>query len=969
MVFRRVTVLAFALLILAFTSSQRVPFASSQAAKVIPVCHDGVWEDGEFCGRDAFTTTQYPDMNHDCVVDGLDIGAFLVQRNTSGANLSADLNGDGFVTDLDDFLPFFTTIGLPVSPCNVTPVSNVCQGTLALSFSPDSTNIVSNTSQGPGVYTAYVVMDNYANARVVEYAIQTSYNVLILDHRPRSGDWINGCVIGQDNNNIVFALAAPLTAGPAIVATIRYQVTDTSPASLTITPGSCLYRHVRWATADMATVREFAEILNAGINGPTPLPTPCPAMVGTIAGRVYEDVGDDCAFTIGTDSPVYARVIEVNPGGYLVVPDDDGYYSVAVPFGHYTVSSPSLPKYFWKELSTCQVPSYEVDVTTQGTVSGNDFALQPLGTISGRVYSDDGIDCLFTPGADIPVAGRTVEVNPGGYSTVTDAYGNYSISVQIGQYTVSLAPALANDPYKWISGCQGSTHDVDVSAHATTGGNDFPLEPIGVISGRVYRDFGNDCAFDVGTDFPIGNRMIEVNPGGFLAFTDETGYYSLVVPLGQYTVSQLAITNDPWAVQSCQPSASYLVDVDGTSSGNDFALLLVGPPQCDVAVNIVSNGLAYSAPYCPSSHPYMLSPCPGVEHEYVLVVNVDPLSTVPVVAGSTLDITLDPAFTIATVSSECSISPVSSSGANQRTIQFDDPLYPGHLCTVKVRATPTADGPYDTNVLFDDGGLCTGVKTASLTENDECSCDPNDMNVAPPGCGEHGGITGDAVSTYKIRFENLGLGRAHNIYVRDILDADLDVGSLRVVAASHDVTGVQIDAGNKLVISFDGIELPGTFNPQANNKGFVIFMIQPKANLANGTTILNSAQITFDFNDPVVTNTVLNTIQNPPCPATPVDPHPALPTVNSLSQNHPNPFNPSTTIQYGLVSAEQTTIAVYNVRGELVQTLVDGRLPAGWHTVEWNGRDKRGNPVASGVYLYRMRAGSFVETKKLVLLK
>jgi hypothetical protein len=365
----------------------------------------------------------------------------------------------------------------------------------------------------------------------------------------------------------------------------------------------------------------------------------------------------------------------------------------------------------------------------------------------------------------------------------------------------------------------------------------------------------------------------------------------------------------------------------------------------------------------------MLSPCPGVEHEYILAVTVDPLSTVPVVAGSTLDITLDPAFTIATVSSDCSISPVSSSGANQRTIEFDDALYPGHVCVVKVRATPTADGPYDTNVLFDDGGLCTGVKTASLTENDECSCDPNDMRVAPPGCGTHGGIIGNAPLTYKIRFENIGPGRAHNIYVRDILDGDLELGSLRVLAASDEVTGVQIDPGNKLVISFDGIELPGTYNPQDNNKGFVIFMIDPKPNLANGTTITNLAQITFDFNDPVVTNMVLNTIQNPPCPATGIGPDPRIPTTTSLGQNHPNPFNPSTSIEYGLASAEDVTISVYNVNGELVQTLVNDRLPAGWHTTDWNGRDQNGSPVASGVYLYRMRAGSFVNTKKLVLLK
>ena len=76
-----------------------------------------------------------------------------------------------------------------------------------------------------------------------------------------------------------------------------------------------------------------------------------------------------------------------------------------------------------------------------------------------------------------------------------------------------------------------------------------------------------------------------------------------------------------------------------------------------------------------------------------------------------------------------------------------------------------------------------------------------------------------------------------------------------------------------------------------------------------------------------------------------------------------------TTIEYGLVSQQRVTISIYNVAGVLVRTIVDATLPAGWHRAEWNGRDQQGSPVASGVYLYRMQAGSFVDTKKLVLLK
>jgi flagellar hook assembly protein FlgD len=88
-----------------------------------------------------------------------------------------------------------------------------------------------------------------------------------------------------------------------------------------------------------------------------------------------------------------------------------------------------------------------------------------------------------------------------------------------------------------------------------------------------------------------------------------------------------------------------------------------------------------------------------------------------------------------------------------------------------------------------------------------------------------------------------------------------------------------------------------------------------------------------------------------------------------LGQNYPNPFNPSTTIEYGLKSRSEVSIGIYNVNGQLIRVLVSESKPAGIYSIEWDGRDQRGTPVASGVYLSRMRAGAYLETKKLLLLK
>ncbi len=88
-----------------------------------------------------------------------------------------------------------------------------------------------------------------------------------------------------------------------------------------------------------------------------------------------------------------------------------------------------------------------------------------------------------------------------------------------------------------------------------------------------------------------------------------------------------------------------------------------------------------------------------------------------------------------------------------------------------------------------------------------------------------------------------------------------------------------------------------------------------------------------------------------------------------LMQNYPNPFNPSTVIRYDLPRAAHVNLAVYNVNGELVATLVNERMDAGRKETAWTAKDERGKAVSSGVYFYRLVAGDVVRTKKMVLLK
>jgi flagellar hook assembly protein FlgD len=94
-----------------------------------------------------------------------------------------------------------------------------------------------------------------------------------------------------------------------------------------------------------------------------------------------------------------------------------------------------------------------------------------------------------------------------------------------------------------------------------------------------------------------------------------------------------------------------------------------------------------------------------------------------------------------------------------------------------------------------------------------------------------------------------------------------------------------------------------------------------------------------------------------------------VPGTYQLHPNYPNPFNPTTTIRYDLPAAQDVKIVIYNVRGERVRVLVDRHQAPGRHEAAWDGRNSRGESVASGVYLYRIVAGEFVRTRKMTLLK
>ena len=193
--------------------------------------------------------------------------------------------------------------------------------------------------------------------------------------------------------------------------------------------------------------------------------------------------------------------------------------------------------------------------------------------------------------------------------------------------------------------------------------------------------------------------------------------------------------------------------------------------------------------------------------------------------------------------------------------------------------------------------------------------DPNDKTASPKGVEDAHFIEANTFLKYKIRFQNTGTDTAFNIVIEDQLPEALDPATLKPGASSHPYVFELDDDGTARFI-FENIMLPDSNINLAASQGFVHFTIDQMPDNPEGTFIWNDAAITFDFNEPIITNIAYHEIRED---FLTVASHEVF-VPNVQLKVMPNPFHTSTTIQLEGLPDEQYTLQLYAVDGQLIRT-------------------------------------------------
>jgi len=553
-----------------------------------------------------------------------------------------------------------------------------------------------------------------------------------------------------------------------------------------------------------------------------------------------------------------------------------------------------------QDASGCAV-SYTFNIVTTGTISNLSASITPINET-----------CFQSFDGQINVTLSGSNSGPFSYQWNNGATTQNIANVATGNYWVEITDGS--------SGCLSLQTTVNY-----TGIN------CGSISGNAFIDINNDCIKNIG-DNNATYTSILLNPGNRVGYTNWAGNYTVSnLPYGTYSVS----LNNYYGnfVPTC--SQTIIATINGgnqNSINNNLSLGFNSTTNPDLYLSAYSNGIV-----------------PGfVCHVNYQLINLNNVS------ASGLFKTILPSSFIANITSgspntyiisgdtviwnfnNSSYSGGSTSFIIYFTVPLTIPL--GSIFATCMWAQPTVTDLNYVNNTYCYSRYVTG------------SFDPNDKTVSPIGMGTSGDIAATETDlTYLIRFQNTGNGPAVNIYVKDTLSPNVDINTFEMLGSSHNYN-LEIFPSNILKWKFNNIMLPDSNSNEPGSHGYIQYRIKRNNNNTPGTQIKNTAYIYFDFNEPVVTNTALNTIET----VTKIK-------LQSSTENewtiYPNPSTGALYIANSNSAKEESKIEILNSIG---QTVFETTITSNYKNIDLS-------KLNNGVYFVKIVSDKQSVIKRVVL--
>lgn len=422
-----------------------------------------------------------------------------------------------------------------------------------------------------------------------------------------------------------------------------------------------------------------------------------------------------------------------------------------------------------------------------------------------------------------------------------------------GSATASVLTTISNPMYTWSNGMTGPTiGNLSPGGYGVTVVDEDGCRDNGsivveldsscyvLIEGYVYLDNDMDCQADNGQG--INNVLVQLSDGSS-TFTNSIGYYAFRSLPGNYVIDAMPDT------ARYELTCGNSLTIDASQSGsayvdNDFYVKI--KPRIDVAVKVRKP-----------------TPRPGFTNFVTIcVMNYSdaPITTTATFVYDSLQTYVSNNFDQFLLSHD----PVT------RTLIWEFPDQPvGRINVIQVAMRTMVDAALGATVGYDFTvePIVGDVKPINnkiyCTRIVRGSYDPNDKTPSPMGEGQIGLLPfGQEELGFLVRFQNTGTDTAFTVVIRDTLDQSIDLDQIVPGPSSHPYE-LSVLGDNVLEFTFNDILLPDSTTNLIASNGFVFYDVYLSKDLPIGTTINNSAAIYFDYNQPIITNTTVNTIAGP----------------------------------------------------------------------------------------------------------